>query len=69
MSATLQKHWRPKGHDESSLLFVVHVLHLILFVEEYMLGVSWGSVIDQCANWEATFFFSFLRPVLKSSVS
>ena len=69
MSATLQKHWRPKGHDESSLLFVVHVLHLILFVEEYMWGVTWGSVIDQCANWEATFFFSFLRPVLKSSVS
>ena len=27
MSATLQKHWRPKGHDESSLLFVVHLLH------------------------------------------
>ena len=38
MSATLQKHWRPKGHDESSLLFVVHVLHLILFVEEYTCG-------------------------------
>ena len=60
-----KKHWRPKGHDESSLLFVVHLLHLILFVEEYMWGVTWGSVIDQSAKWEATFFFfSFLRPVL-----
>ena len=27
-------------------------------------GVTWGSVIDQSAKWEATFFFSFLRPVL-----
>ena len=28
----------PTWSDESSLLFVVHVLHLILFVEEYTCG-------------------------------
>ena len=48
------------------LLFIYYIL--ILFVEEYMWGITWGSVIDQSAKWEAI-FFSFLRPVLKCSVS
>ena len=37
-SPTLMQIDSPTGSDKSSLLFVVHVLHLILFVEEYTCG-------------------------------
>ena len=37
-SPTLMQIDSPTWSDESSLLFVVHVLHLILFVEEYTCG-------------------------------
>ena len=37
-SPTLMQVDSPTWSDESSLLFVVHVLHLILFVEEYTCG-------------------------------
>ena len=59
---TLYIHLRPKEHDKSSPLFVVHVLHLTDPVgTRIYVGATWSqTAINQSAKWEAT-FFSFSR--------
>ena len=59
-SPTLMQVDSPTWSDESSLLFVVHVLHLILFVEEYTCGGPRGVrrlLTDMQSGSSPVFFF------------